>query len=81
VDVSANPDEYLVVGPRSFGGAIREFRNRRRLTQQDVADRAEMHRTYLAALENGSATEAIQRIMRAMHALDLEVVIRPKQPR
>ena len=79
--MSANPDEYLVVGPRSFGGAIREFRNRRQFTQQAVAERADMHRTYLAALENGSATEALQRIMRAINALDLEVVIRPKQPR
>jgi transcriptional regulator with XRE-family HTH domain len=79
--MSANPDEYLVVGPRSFGGAIREFRNRRHFTQQEVAERANIHRTYLAALENGSATEAIHRIMRAMNALDLEVVIRPKQPR
>jgi transcriptional regulator with XRE-family HTH domain len=79
--MSVNPDEYLVVGPRSFGGAIREFRNRRHLTQQELADRADMHRTYLVALENGSVTEAVQRIMRAMHVLDLEVVVRPKQPR
>jgi transcriptional regulator with XRE-family HTH domain len=79
--MSANPDEYLVVGPRSFGGAIREFRTRRHSTQQEVAERADIHRTYLAALENGSATEALQQIMRAISALDLEVVIRPKQPR
>ena len=79
--MSVNPDEYLVVGARSFGGAIREFRNRRHLTQQEVAERADIHRSYLAALENGSATKALQQIMRAINTLGLEVVIRPKQPR
>jgi transcriptional regulator with XRE-family HTH domain len=79
--MSTHPDEYLVVGAQSFGGAIREFRRRRHATQQEVAERADMHRTYLAALENGSVTEALQQIMRAINALDLEIVIRPKQPR
>jgi transcriptional regulator with XRE-family HTH domain len=78
--VSANQDnETQVRGPESFGIALREYRHRAGLTQADVAERANVHRTYLAGLENGSTTEAVRNLVRALHALDLEIVIRPRR--
>ena len=79
--MSGNQDGYLVVGPQSFGRAIREFRLHRHVSQQALADRAEIHRSSLSALESGSTTEALDRIMRALAALDLEVVIRERSAR
>ena len=78
--MSANPDDEIFVrGPESFGTAMQEFRHRAGLTQATVAERARVHRTYLAGLENGRTTEALRNLVRALQALDLEIVIRPKR--
>lgn len=79
--MSGNADEFRVIGPQSFGLAIREFRDRHDVTQQDLADRADVHRSYLSELETGRTTEAVNRIVRLLAALDLEVVIRERAPR
>ena len=79
--MSVNPDEYVVSGAKSFGRAIREFRRRHGVSQQDLAERADMHRSYLSALETGSTTEALQQIVRALAALDLEIVVRERAQR
>jgi transcriptional regulator with XRE-family HTH domain len=79
--MSGNLDEFRVIGPHSFGLAIREFRDRRGVTQQELADRADVHRSYLSELETGHTTEAVNRIIRMLTALDLEVVIRERPPR
>lgn len=76
--MSGNLDEYLVVGPQSLGRSIREFRLRRQLSQQDLADRVGFHRSYLSELETGTTTEALDRIVRTLSALDLEIVIRER---
>ncbi len=66
------------MGPQSFGMAVREFRYRRGLTQAQLADRAEMHRSYLSSLERGAYTEAMRHLVEACRVLGLEIVIRPK---
>ena len=76
--MSENLDEYLVVGPQSLGRAIREFRIRRRLSQQALAEQVGFHRSYLSELESGATTEALERIVRTLCALDLEIVIRER---
>jgi len=77
----ANHDiTYVVRGPGSFGPAVREFRHRRGLTQTELAERANLHRSYLSSIESGTTTEALKNLMRTLNALDLEIVIRPKQP-
>lgn len=70
---------YVVRGPGLFGAAVKEFRHRRGLTQQQLADRADMHRSYLAKLETGASTEALTQLMRAFAALDVEVVVRERR--
>ena len=79
--MSPNSDEFLVVGAKSFGIAIREFRRRNHISQQQLAERADIHRSYLVGLESGSTTDAVRQIMRALAALELEVVIRERHPR
>jgi len=39
--------------PQLLGETIREIRNQRGLTQQQLADLSRMERTYIVALENG----------------------------
>ena len=76
--MSANPDEFVVFGPNGFGAAIKEFRHRRELTQQQLATSADIYRSYLAKLESGATTEALEHMTRALIALDLEIVVRER---
>ena len=76
--MSENLDEYLVVGPQSLGRSIREFRLRCHLSQQALAEQVGIHRSYLSELESGATTEALERIVRTLSALNLEIVIRER---
>lgn len=76
--MSANQDEYVVFGPNGFGAAIKEFRHRRGLTQQQLAAQADIYRSYLAKVETGATTQALEQLTRALAALDLEIVVRER---
>ena len=77
--MSANPDEYVVLAPSAFGAAIREFRRRQHLSQRELAERTDIHRSYLSSLETGATTAAIDQIVRALRALNLEIVVRERR--
>ncbi len=76
--MSANSDDYVIRGPMGFGAAIREFRLRHQLSQEQLATQADMHRSYLSKLESGASTEAMRHVVRALVALDLEIVVRER---
>lgn len=77
--MSENADGEVVVHHDGlFGPAIAELRGRADVSQADLAERSGLHRSYLSALENGRSNTALRSIMRALRALDMEVVIRPK---
>ncbi|KJE76691.1 helix-turn-helix domain-containing protein [Ferrimicrobium acidiphilum] len=78
--MSGNADrEYVIRGPQSFGMALREFRLRRGLTQAELAKTSGLHRSYLSELERGSTTDAVRYLVLACRALDLEIVLRPRE--
>ena len=60
-------------GPDQFGEAIRRFRKRRGLTQQQVADMAGCSLMYVSNLERGKATAELGIALRILDALDVEV--------
>lgn len=79
--MSANEDSEVIVAHEGlFGPAVQEFRTRAGLTQAELAERAGLHRSYLSSLENGKAPAAMRAVMRALRALDLEVVVRRRHP-
>lgn len=69
--------EFVIIGPQSFGLAIREFRNNEGVTQIELAEKSGLNRSYIAELENGSTTNAVKYIVDACRALDLEIIVRP----
>lgn len=69
--------EFVVRNESQFGPALSEFRHLAGIRQQDLAERLEMQRTYLSALENGRSNTAMRSLMRAFRELGLEVVVRP----
>ena len=67
---------YAVVsltGPEQFGAAIRSFRKRRGLTQQEVADLAGCSIMYVSMLERGKATAELGKALAILDVLDVDV--------
>jgi DNA-binding XRE family transcriptional regulator len=56
---------------RAFGAALRELRNARGLTQEDLATAAGLDRTYPSLLERGVRTPTLLVVERLARALDL----------
>lgn len=60
-------------GPNQFGEAVRLFRKRRGLTQQQVADMAGCSLMYVSNLERGKSTAELGIALRILDALDVEI--------
>jgi transcriptional regulator with XRE-family HTH domain len=60
---------------RRFGRTVRSFRTTAGLSQEDLADRAEIHRTYIGGIERGERNPTLMMICRLAEALE----IRPSQ--
>ncbi|HEX5220276.1 MAG TPA: helix-turn-helix transcriptional regulator [Verrucomicrobiae bacterium] len=58
---------------KAFGAVIKKQRERYLLTQQQLADRARIHRTYISDIERGSRNVSINSIKRIADALGTPV--------
>ena len=56
-----------------FGDAVRARREQLALTQEDLADRAGIHRTYLSDVERGTRNLSLVNIERLAAALSLSL--------
>jgi len=56
----------------ALGRAIRDFRGRRAISQEDLAHRAGMHRTYLGGIERGERTPSYTNLRKVADALDVD---------
>ncbi len=52
-----------------LGGRIRELRRRQKLSQEELADRAGLHWTYVSDLERGQQTPTVDVVNRLARAL------------
>jgi transcriptional regulator with XRE-family HTH domain len=52
-----------------FGKAVRELRLARRWTQEELADRARLHSTYIGGIERGERNVSLENIIRIARAL------------
>jgi len=68
----------VLYGPAQLGHAIRRFREERGLHQADLADLADVHRSYVSKVENAMPVDTLQKVMRMIDALNLELVIRKR---
>ncbi len=66
---------YVIDAPDAFGKAIAEFRLLRGMSQAALAEACGLNRTYLSGLEQGAATEVLQRLHAIAEALDLSITI------
>ena len=70
--------DYVIRQATDFGKAVGEFRALRDCSQSSLAEQLGVHRSYLSALEQGHVTAAVERLLAAFTALDLEVVVRSR---
>ncbi|MRG98152.1 helix-turn-helix transcriptional regulator [Polyangium spumosum] len=64
-------DETLL--QRKLGHIIRDRRLALGLSQEELADRCALHRTYVGSVERGERNISIQNIVRIANALDTRV--------
>ena len=59
--------------PRTlFGKRIRQLREERNLTQEELADRARLHRNYVGGVERGERNISLINIVELAHALKVK---------
>ena len=71
VRMSAYADIMIVRTARDLGAAVRDARLQRGWTQAELADRIDVSRQWVIALEHGKATAEVGTVLRAVTALGL----------
>lgn len=66
---------YGVRNANSLGAALREFRHLQGMSQQDLADRLGVSRRYIWRLERSQATQHLDRLVEALHAVGARIII------
>ena len=59
----------------SFGNKIREIRKQQQLSQEDLADKAGLHRTYIGMIERAEKNITLININKIAKALNVEIKI------
>lgn len=58
---------------KSFGSTVKAWRKRLGLSQEELAERADLHRTYVSDVERGARNLSLESITRVAHALRIAV--------
>lgn len=70
------PDKpFRLYTAASIGPAIRSYREQAGITQQELADRAGLHRSYLSQLERGRETAQLRRILGLLKLLGVRATL------
>jgi two-component system response regulator len=56
---------------KSFGAAVKFWRNQRGISQEALAERSDMHRTYICDVERGTRNVSLETIERIARALEV----------
>jgi len=54
-----------------FGNTVRDIRKRNGISQEDLADRCDLHRTYIGGIERGERNVSLINIVRIAAALEV----------
>lgn len=59
----------------TFGSAIRALREEREITQQKLAELADLHTNYVSSVERGERNLSLHNITKLAYALDVPVAV------
>ena len=71
--------EQLIHSPKSLGNAIKRQRKIKNLNQTEAGSVVKIEQSTLSSIENGAPGTRLETLFRVLAALDLEIIIRPKQ--
>ena len=57
----------------NFGNAIRKRRQELNISQEKLAEKAGLHRTYVADVERGKRNISLKNLVKIIHALELPI--------
>jgi len=72
---STTSNPYRVYNAAALGAALRHFRKEAGLTQQELADRVGLQRSYLSELEVGKETEQVRRLFQVLRQLGVRITL------
>ena len=58
---------------QSFGNTLRQIRLERGYSQEQLADRADLHRTYIGSIERGEQNISLRNISKLAQALSIDI--------
>ena len=65
------PTNHILL--KKFGDRVQSLRNQAGISQEKLAELAEMHRTYISGIERGERNVSLVNIMRLANALNVSV--------
>lgn len=77
---AAPGEAFRVYNAGTIGAVIRELRTRRGLTQEQFARQVNIPVRYVSTLEQGHATEQLERLLLVLAELDARLVIQERAP-
>jgi transcriptional regulator with XRE-family HTH domain len=70
-----NPPSWIIRSAADFGRAVAGVRRERQLTQEGLATEVGVDRTYIARLETGMKTLAIERVLQVLRRMGATVTV------
>jgi len=61
----------MTTAQQVFGNTIRDIRKQRGMSQEELADKSNLHRTYVGGIERGERNVSLINILRLAHALNV----------
>lgn len=71
--------EQRIADWSALGALVKHTRREKGMTQQSLSERADVSRAWLARFESGHRTAELEQVLRALTALDLDLVARPSR--
>lgn len=65
-----NKTERILI---NFGNKVREIRKSKNLSQEDLADKADLHRTYIGMIERAEKNITLINIQKIAIALEIDI--------
>lgn len=76
---TSGDQEMIARSASALGRAMRAARQAKGMTQSELAEQSRTNRFSIAQLETGETTKALEKLFDALAALELELVVRPRQ--
>ncbi|MBN2828488.1 MAG: helix-turn-helix transcriptional regulator [Tissierellales bacterium] len=58
---------------KKFGNRVRELRKERNISQEELADKADLHRTYIGMIERAEKNITLMNIEKIANALEVSI--------